>query len=540
MIEDQLKLTLFFILTFLIVIISNNANSKTIEEIQARGELVVGVKSDYKPWGMVSSTGELIGFEPDLAKDISDRLNVSLKLVPVTTSNRLNKLEEGIIDLVIATMGDTEERRQLSGIIEPHYYASGVRVLMHKDNNTANTWADFRNRPICLTAGSYVNREVIQRFLIEPVILSGTRDPARALENGQCVGWAYDDTKLAQLLQDGDRWKDYYMPLETVMPVPWALAVSKISSKQDFGFFVSNVVAEWHRKGFLLEKEAEWNIPESKFLRDQYELWNKKDDNGNYLCNRLLNGKFPINCLDKAIIASSERSAEVYGAGISVFLKNSKFNFPPLYDDYILEQIVKGGYITVILAISSIAGSLLFLIIFGGLYIKSNKVFRKVIGSFGSLFRATPPILNLYLVFFGIGAIVSNRYGFTLDALIVSIFVFSFYAGAGNLFVFSSAYDKNELELTDASSSDKIRISIAQSFGGIEAICVNIVKAVAMASVIAVPELVAVINTIIHEYGSASEMMLFLLLFYFIIVYLFIILLKLLNEWVQLWLYKNI
>ena len=64
-------------------------------KVMKRGKVVVGVKADYKPWGYRSTSGELIGMEIDMAKDVAAAMNVDLELVPVQSSNRMQFLEQG-------------------------------------------------------------------------------------------------------------------------------------------------------------------------------------------------------------------------------------------------------------------------------------------------------------------------------------------------------------------------------------------------------------------------------------------------------------
>ena len=66
-----------------------------MEHILQRGRLIVGVKTDYPPWGMVAPDGSIVGLEPDLARDAAERLGVALELVPVTAGNRLQRLIRG-------------------------------------------------------------------------------------------------------------------------------------------------------------------------------------------------------------------------------------------------------------------------------------------------------------------------------------------------------------------------------------------------------------------------------------------------------------
>ena len=59
-------------------------------------------------------------------------MGVSLELVPVQSSNRMQFLEQGKIDMMIATMSDRADRREIVGIPGPNYYTSGTNVMAPK------------------------------------------------------------------------------------------------------------------------------------------------------------------------------------------------------------------------------------------------------------------------------------------------------------------------------------------------------------------------------------------------------------------------
>ena len=65
------------------------ASADVLDTIKERGRLIVGVKADYKPYGFLDSSGAIIGIEPDLAKDVADKLGVEVEYVPVVSSNRM-------------------------------------------------------------------------------------------------------------------------------------------------------------------------------------------------------------------------------------------------------------------------------------------------------------------------------------------------------------------------------------------------------------------------------------------------------------------
>ena len=109
------------------------ANADVLEDIKKRGTLIVGVKPDYKPFGFRDPSGGLIGIEPDLAADVAKKLGVKLELVPVLSANRMEFLNQGKIDLMIATMSDKPDRRKVVQVIEPLYYSDAVNILLKKD-----------------------------------------------------------------------------------------------------------------------------------------------------------------------------------------------------------------------------------------------------------------------------------------------------------------------------------------------------------------------------------------------------------------------
>ncbi|MEM9030055.1 MAG: transporter substrate-binding domain-containing protein, partial [Pseudomonadota bacterium] len=76
----------------------------------SRGEVVVGVKADYKPWGFRDPSGKIVGMEIDVAQAMADAMGVKLKLVAVQSSNRMQFLEQGKVDMFIATMSDRPDR----------------------------------------------------------------------------------------------------------------------------------------------------------------------------------------------------------------------------------------------------------------------------------------------------------------------------------------------------------------------------------------------------------------------------------------------
>jgi hypothetical protein len=147
-------------------------------KVMKRGKMVVGVKADYKPWGYRSTSGAIVGMEADMAKIAADAMGVELDLVAVQSSNRMQFLENGKIDLMIATMSDRADRRKLVGITQPNYYTSGTNIMSPKGVGIKK-WEDLRGKPVCGKQGAFYNKVVTDRYGAKVVALPVMPKPSR-------------------------------------------------------------------------------------------------------------------------------------------------------------------------------------------------------------------------------------------------------------------------------------------------------------------------------------------------------------------------
>jgi polar amino acid transport system substrate-binding protein len=504
-----------FLLTLIAILGGREALANRLDLIQKRGTLIVGVKSDYPPFGMLNTNGQLIGFEPDLAAELARRLGVRLQLVAVSSTNRLQKLEEGAIDVVVATLGDTPQRRQIATLIEPNYFASGAAVVA-PPNARLSGWADLRGKKVCATQGAYFNRSMAQRFLLDLQVFNGTRDTKLALRDGRCVAWLYDDTGIVGILNDPE-WANYETPLPSMMISPWAMAIAASERGSPLERAISDAIADWHRSGWLIETEKRWGIKPSRFLADTHELWTHARPDGGPVCARLTNGEWPTECRNKFLLTSTD----VGGLQHIGLLINEQtgLNLTILYDAYDRNLFLSGLWMTLQLMAACIAGSLAVGCL-GALVAESGiPLLRGLVRLSAALGRMTPPLLLIYLVFFGVGHIVVTRYGWTFDGSAIAIFCLSLYTGCAIVFALLEACavlkdQEPGFVLGWRSLPQALRLAYAPVIASL----VNVVKATGMASAIAVPELISASTAIVAEQGNAAVMMNVLMLAYFLLV----------------------
>ena len=251
--------------------VNKECSNETWNKVMERGKIVIGVKADYKPWGFRDSDGNLVGMEIDMAQDVAETMGVELELVPVQSSNRMQFLEQGKIDMMIATMSDRADRREIVGIPGPNYYTSGTNVMAPKALGFSK-WEDLSGKKVCGKQGAFYNQIVEERYGVEVVAFTGNAEAKQALRDKKCVAWVYDDSSIGSDLSSGN-WEEFEMPLMSEDDNPWGLAVPLGEVGCVFGQFMSGMQYNWHRSGKLIELEAKWGIKPTAYLQKENERY---------------------------------------------------------------------------------------------------------------------------------------------------------------------------------------------------------------------------------------------------------------------------
>jgi polar amino acid transport system substrate-binding protein len=106
------------------------AAASVIEEIKKRGTLRVGM-STFVPWAMRSKTGELVGFEIDVAKKVAADMDVEIEFVPTAWSGIIPALLARKFDVIIGGMTITTQRNLTVNFTMP-YAHSGQQIAANK------------------------------------------------------------------------------------------------------------------------------------------------------------------------------------------------------------------------------------------------------------------------------------------------------------------------------------------------------------------------------------------------------------------------
>ncbi|EXJ14831.1 transporter substrate-binding domain-containing protein [Imhoffiella purpurea] len=282
MIPAGLARTLAWTLAILTALLASPARADLLAEIEQRGTLIVGVKADVPSWGLLDkASGRIIGLEPDLAKDLAERLGVDLELVPVLSADRVSALERRRVDVVIATLNQTPERSKQLALVSPSYYESGASLLTRRKDGF-NDWSELRNRRICSRRGSFYNRPIAVEYGADIVALYSAEIALAALRDGRCDGFLGDTAVFGLMLQDPAMAARYEMTLPALNPTGWAVALRREERGGRLENLISETIIDWLSSGLIGRLEDKWGIPRSDFSRRMEAYWSEHSQRKNH------------------------------------------------------------------------------------------------------------------------------------------------------------------------------------------------------------------------------------------------------------------
>lgn len=125
----------------------------SLQYILDKGELVLGLDDSFPPMGYSDSkTGEIVGFDIDLAEEVCKRLGVKLKKQPISWDAKEIELSSKNIDVIWNGMTVTDERIENMYLSKP--YIANAQVIIVAEDSPIKTKADLAGKKVGLQKGS--------------------------------------------------------------------------------------------------------------------------------------------------------------------------------------------------------------------------------------------------------------------------------------------------------------------------------------------------------------------------------------------------
>lgn len=130
----------------------------TMEKIQQRGKLIVGIKYDQPGIGLLNpSSGQVEGFDVEMAKIVAKHLGLapdSIEFKETVSKNRIPFIQNDLVDVVIAFFGVSEKNKAVIGMAGPYFNAGTQALVRIEDKDKYKTVEDLKGIKACAATGS--------------------------------------------------------------------------------------------------------------------------------------------------------------------------------------------------------------------------------------------------------------------------------------------------------------------------------------------------------------------------------------------------
>lgn len=169
------------------------AAGSTMEKLNKAQKITIGTKFDQPGFGQKGLSGKPEGFDVEIAKIIAGELGIpSDKITWVETPSKVREddIEQGKVDMVVATYTINDKRKQRVGFAGP-YYEAGQNIMVRKDDTSITGPDSFKDgtKKVCSVTGS-TPAENIKKYVKDvasQVVLFDTYDKCRDALKGKQV-----------------------------------------------------------------------------------------------------------------------------------------------------------------------------------------------------------------------------------------------------------------------------------------------------------------------------------------------------------------
>lgn len=125
---------------------------RTMDEIKESGTIRIGVFSDKNPFGYVDENGDYQGYDVYFAKRLAKDLGVDVEYVSTEAASRVEYLESGKVDIILANFTVTEERAQSVDFALP--YMKVALGVVSPDDGLITSPEELKGKTLIVTKGT--------------------------------------------------------------------------------------------------------------------------------------------------------------------------------------------------------------------------------------------------------------------------------------------------------------------------------------------------------------------------------------------------
>ena len=225
-----------------------------LQEIKDSGKLVMGTSADYPPyeWHLIKDgKDEIIGFDIDIAQAIADELGVELEVKDMDFDGLIPALTTGKIDIIIAGMNATEERKQSVDFTDVYYTQTDIVVIRKEDADKFTSEDSLKTAALATQKATVQETYLLETFPdAEIQSVPKWNTAIMSLTTGKVDAVMMVDTVAKQFIAQND---DLMVANFDINSTPNAAAIAVAKNGGDFLETVNNIVNEMKESGKIEE-----------------------------------------------------------------------------------------------------------------------------------------------------------------------------------------------------------------------------------------------------------------------------------------------
>ncbi|GAB3604317.1 glutamate ABC transporter substrate-binding protein [Microbacterium aureliae] len=225
----------------------------TMAELNEAGAITIGTKFDQPLFGLMGPSGTPEGFDVEIGKIIASELGIAeddIEWVETVSANREPFIENGQVDIVIATYTINDARKEVVSFAGP-YYMAGQSILVLADNDDIQSEEDLVGQPVCSVTGSTPAAK-LEEIGAEPVLTDTYSNCLEPLRNGTVVAVSTDNVILAGLAAQNEG--EFKVAGEPFTEEPYGIGLALDDT--DFRMWINDVLEKAYEDG---RYEDAWN-----------------------------------------------------------------------------------------------------------------------------------------------------------------------------------------------------------------------------------------------------------------------------------------
>lgn len=175
---------------------NSDAVYRTLDEIRESGTINIGVFSDKSPFGYVDENGAYQGYDVYFGNRIGEDLGVEINYVSTEAANRIEYLQTGKVDIILANFTVTEERAQEVDFALP-YMNVALGVVSPEDAVITSLDDIGADDQVIVISGTTAETYLVKNYPdIRLQKYDAYAEAKTAFENRNGVAWANDNTEV--------------------------------------------------------------------------------------------------------------------------------------------------------------------------------------------------------------------------------------------------------------------------------------------------------------------------------------------------------